>query len=102
LRRIRRILGRRTDIRLDANEAWPAAEAAQRIEPLLAFNVSCIEQPVAHAEVAALAELRRRLPVKIMLDESLTSLVDAQAAIAGQTCDLFNIRLSKCGGFLNS
>src|SRR5207237_2512740 len=47
-------------------------------------------------------ELRRRLPVKIMLDESLTSLADAQAAIAGQTCDLFNIRLSKCGGFLNS
>jgi muconate cycloisomerase len=27
---------------------------------------------------------------------------DAQAAIAGRTCDLFNIRLSKCGGFLNS
>jgi muconate cycloisomerase len=37
-----------------------------------------------------------------MLDESLTSLVDARAAIDGRTCDLFNIRLSKCGGFLNS
>jgi L-alanine-DL-glutamate epimerase-like enolase superfamily enzyme len=102
LRRIRRVLGRRMDLRLDANEAWPAAEAARHIEPLLACNISCVEQPVPHAEVAALAELRRRLPVKIMLDESLTSLADAQAAIAGQTCDLFNIRLSKCGGFLNS
>jgi muconate cycloisomerase len=102
LGRIRRVLGRRMDIRLDANEAWPAAEAAEQIEPLLACNISCIEQPVPHAEVAALAELRRRLPVKIMLDESLTSPADAQAAIVGQTCDLFNIRLSKCGGFLNS
>jgi muconate cycloisomerase len=102
LRRIRRVLGRRMDIRLDANEAWPAAEAADWIEPLLACGTSCIEQPVPHAEVAALAELRRRLPVKVMLDESLTSLADARAAIAGQTCDLFNIRLSKCGGFLNS
>ena len=37
-----------------------------------------------------------------MLDESLTSMIDAEAAIAGRTCDLFNIRLSKCGGFLNS
>jgi muconate cycloisomerase len=101
LRRIRRVLGRRMDLRLDANEAWPAAEAARQIEPLLAHNVSCIEQPVPHAEVASLAELRRRLPVKIMLDESLTSVADAQAAIAGQTCDLFNLRLSKCGGFLN-
>ncbi len=102
LRRIRRVLGRRMDLRLDANEAWSAAEAAQHIEPLLASNVSCIEQPVPHAEAAALAELRRRLPVRIMLDESLTSLADAEAAIAGRTCDLFNIRLSKCGGFLSS
>jgi muconate cycloisomerase len=37
-----------------------------------------------------------------MLDESLTSMNDAHAAISGGTCDLFNIRLSKCGGFLNS
>ena len=37
-----------------------------------------------------------------MLDESLTSEVDAQAAIRDKTCDLFNIRLSKCGGFINS
>jgi hypothetical protein len=40
--------------------------------------------------------------IVIMLDESLTSVADAQAAIAAETCDLFNIRLSKCGGFLNS
>src|SRR6185312_3817172 len=40
--------------------------------------------------------------VPIMLDESLTSMVDAEHAIANKTCDLFNIRLSKCGGFLNS
>ena len=65
-------------------------------------TVSCVEQPVPHAEVAALAELRRRLPVRIMLDESLTSLADAEAAIGGGTCDLFNIRLSKCGGFMQS
>jgi muconate cycloisomerase len=37
-----------------------------------------------------------------MLDESLTSVQDAERAIQAGTCDLFNIRLSKCGGFLNS
>ena len=37
-----------------------------------------------------------------MLDESLTSLSDAAAAIQKGTCDLFNIRLSKCGGIFNS
>mgnify|MGYP006302281821 CR=1 FL=1 len=35
-----------------------------------------------------------------MLDESLCSMVDGERAIAGGWCDLFNLRLSKCGGFL--
>jgi L-Ala-D/L-Glu epimerase len=102
LRRLRRWLGRRMDIRLDANEAWPAEEAVSKIDSLSAFGISCVEQPVSHAEVAALAEVRRQVATPIMLDESLTSLIDAEAAIRDATCDLFNIRLSKCGGFLSS
>ena len=54
-----------------------------------------------HAEVGALAEVRQQIPVPLMLDESLASIKDGQDAIADGTCDLFNIRLSKCGGFLN-
>ncbi len=102
LRRIRRWIGKRMDIRVDANEAWSADSAVSKIEPLLPCNISCVEQPVPHAEVDALAQIRQAVPVPIMLDESLTSLSDAENAIRGQTCDLFNIRLSKCGGFLNS
>ena len=49
-----------------------------------------------------LSQLRGRLGVPLMLDESLTSLSDAQQAIEKGTCDLFNIRLSKCGGFIPS
>jgi L-Ala-D/L-Glu epimerase len=37
-----------------------------------------------------------------MLDESLCSLGDGHRAIERSTCDLFNIRLSKCGGFVRS
>jgi muconate cycloisomerase len=102
LRTIRRGIGRHVDVRLDANEAWHATELCDKFAPLKPFGVSCIEQPVPHAEVFALAAIRNQLGVPVMLDESLTSLTDAQAAIAGGTCDLFNIRLSKCGGFLAS
>lgn len=102
LRTIRRWIGPRMDLRLDANEAWSAAEARGRIEPVLKFQISSVEQPVPHDEVGQLAELRKQIDVPIMLDESLTSETDAEAAINGQTCDLFNIRLSKCGGYLNS
>jgi len=102
LRTIRRWIGPRMDLRIDVNEAWRAIDVRERIEPLVPFGISAIEQPVPHAEVARLAELRNEISIPIMLDESLTSVADAEAAIAGPTCDLFNIRLSKCGGFLSS
>ena len=102
LRRIRRWIGRRVDLRVDANEAWAADDAALKIEPLLEQCITAVEQPVPHQHVSALAELRKKIPVPVMLDESLTSAIDAEEAIRQETCDLFNIRLSKCGGFLAS
>jgi L-alanine-DL-glutamate epimerase-like enolase superfamily enzyme len=102
LQTIRRWCGPKMDLRLDANEAWSASTACRRIEPLLEFGISCIEQPVPHAEVSQLTELRKRIGVPVMLDESLTSEIDARAAISRQSCDQFNIRLSKCGGYLRS
>jgi muconate cycloisomerase len=102
LRTIRRWIGPRMDLRLDANEAWHADELLAKMAALRPFNVSCIEQPLPHAEVGALAALREELGVPVMLDESLASVADAKAAIADKTCDVFNIRLSKCGGYLAS
>jgi muconate cycloisomerase len=102
LRTIRRVVGRGMDLRVDANEAWPASQLRVKTEPLVEFNISCLEQPVPHAEVSGLTELRRQVGIPIMLDESLTSMADAKVAIDEKTCDLFNIRLSKCGGFLSS
>jgi len=102
LARMRRFLGRRMDIRLDANEAWPASELVDRIEPILRYRPTALEQPVPHAEVGALAELRPRLGVPVMLDESLCGFPDALAAVALRTADLLNVRLSKCGGIIPS
>ena len=102
LRTIRRWIGPGMDLRIDVNEAWHADELLVRLEPLVPYRISCVEQPVPHGEVQSLAALRSDVRVPIMLDESLTGMADAEAAIAGHTCDLFNIRLSKCGGFLAS
>jgi muconate cycloisomerase len=102
LARLRRILGRRMDIRLDANEAWNAAELIDRAGPLRRFEPTALEQPVPHAQVDALAELRPLLGIPIMLDESLCGFPDAESAIARKTADMFNVRLSKCGGIVPS
>jgi muconate cycloisomerase len=98
----RRWLGRKINLRVDANEAWPTAEVVDRIRELEPFGISCVEQPVPHEEVACLAEVRKQIKVPIALDESLCGQVDAERAIRENWCDLFNIRLSKCGGFIPS
>jgi L-alanine-DL-glutamate epimerase-like enolase superfamily enzyme len=98
LRALRRILGRRMDLRVDANEAWSAEELIERFEPLRPFRPSVLEQPVPHAEVGRLAELRPRLGVPLMLDESLCGWPDAVRAVDARLTDFFNVRLSKCGG----
>lgn len=100
--RLRKVAGPQFDIRIDANEAWHCDNLEAKMAPLLRFNVTALEQPVPHAEVDGLAAIRPRLGVPIMLDESLCSLSDGRRAIERGTCDLFNIRLSKCGGFINS
>jgi L-alanine-DL-glutamate epimerase-like enolase superfamily enzyme len=102
LRSIRKRVGRNMDIRIDANEAWSSSDAVQRILELKPFDISAVEQPVAHEEVACLAEVRKQTGLPIMLDESLCGQVDAERAADGGWCDLFNIRLSKCGGFIPS
>ena len=102
LRRVRRIVGRNVDLRLDANEAWHCDEVASKISPLMPFLPSSLEQPVPHSEVAGLRQVRSEINIPIMLDESLCCREDAERAIAGEMCDLFNIRLSKCGGISRS
>jgi L-alanine-DL-glutamate epimerase-like enolase superfamily enzyme len=99
---VRRWAGRSMNLRVDANEAWGVDEVAERIRALEPFGITSAEQPVRHEDVQALATIRKQINTPVMLDESLCSEVDAERAVANGWCDLFNIRLSKCGGFIPS
>jgi L-alanine-DL-glutamate epimerase-like enolase superfamily enzyme len=102
LKIIRGRLGRGIDLRVDANEAWSPSEAADRVRALEPFGISAVEQPIAHSKVDSLADVRASVRVPLILDESLCSRYDAERAVQHGTCDLFNLRLSKCGGFIPS
>ena len=102
LRTIHSRCGRRMDIRIDANEAWNADEAVARILELEPFGITSVEQPLPHTQIDRLAAIRPQVHIPIMLDESLCSMVDAKRVIESSLCDMFNIRLSKCGGFIPS
>ncbi|MFO0945450.1 MAG: dipeptide epimerase [Planctomycetota bacterium] len=100
LRVFRGILGDRMDFRVDANEAWTPENVEQKIRELEPYGITAVEQPVPHEQVLCLRDVRRRIRTPIMHDESLCSWQDAEKAIADETCDLFNLRISKCGGLI--
>ena len=99
LNEIRRILGPDKPIRVDANCAWTVDEAVEALAALARFDIEAVEQPIPRGDVAELRRLRDRIEIPIVVDESLVTLEDAHALIAHQACDVFNIRISKCGGF---
>lgn len=100
LKRLRRCVGKAMDLRIDANEAWTPDGAIERITALEPFGITSVEQPIPHEKVGELARVRKAVRTPLMLDESLCGRVDADRAIAGGWCDLFNLRLSKCGGLI--
>jgi len=102
LRSIRRRVGRKMDLRIDANEAWTPENVRDKILELKPFGITSVEQPLRHEQIGVLSRVRHDVGVPVMHDESLCGMVDAERAVAEGTCDLFNLRLSKCGGFIPS
>jgi len=92
----------RRTLRVDVNGAWGLDEAVRRAPALARYHVLAVEQPLAKGSEAALADLRRRTRVPIMLDESLVTLEGAERLVRGDQVDLFNIRISKNGGLVQS
>lgn len=101
VRLIRQVSGN-ADIRVDANGAWDAATAIDMIKKMRPFNISCIEQPTPKGDMEAMQEVADFCPEPVMADESLCTAKDAVSLAAARACDMFNVRLSKCGGIFRS
>lgn len=98
LRMAREILGWGVDLRVDANCAWSAPEAIRHIQEMQPYRISAVEQPVAKDDFAGLKAVSAAAGLPIIADESLCNERDAQRLIDLKACQIFNIRLSKCGG----
>ena len=97
---VRRVLGDDVALVVDANAAWSAEEAVERVTELESFGLTAVEQPVAREDVAGLARVRDLVDTPIMADESLCTRTDADRLLAADACDLWNLRVGKCGGLL--
>jgi muconate cycloisomerase len=87
-------------IRIDANAAWTADEAIERLRALAHLPIASVEQPVAKDDLAGMRRIRQELGMKVMADESVCTLADARALVDAEAADVFNVRLGKMGGVL--
>jgi len=96
----REILGHEVDLRVDANGAWSSEEAEKRIAAMMAYGISAVEQPVPKEDILGLKRLSEQVEIPIIADESLCLERDAENLASQDACQVFNLRLSKCGGIL--
>jgi L-Ala-D/L-Glu epimerase / N-acetyl-D-glutamate racemase len=101
-RTARRVLGRRADLRVDANMAWDVEQALERIGQLRPVGIASFEQPIAADDLAGLARLVAESPGEIMVDEGLTDRDSLQRFITHRACTGANVRISKCGGLVGA
>lgn len=100
LRECRQLFGPTLSMSADANMAWTFDEALRAADAFRPFGLAWIEEPLRPRERPRYHELRQRAGLAVMLDEAACGPAQTAAAIAAGWCDLVNIRLSKCGGFL--
>jgi L-alanine-DL-glutamate epimerase-like enolase superfamily enzyme len=101
-RTARRLLGRRVDLRVDANMAWDVEQALEAIGELRTVGIQSFEQPIPAADLAGLKRLVAESSAGIVADEGLTNRESLQTLISHRACTGANVRISKCGGLVGA
>lgn len=85
----------------DANSAYALTDA-EHLARLDAFELTMIEQPLAHDDIVDHAALAPRLRTPLCLDESIHSADDARRALRIGACQIINCKPGRLGGLNES
>jgi L-alanine-DL-glutamate epimerase-like enolase superfamily enzyme len=83
-------------IRIDANAAWKADEALEKISAFKHLNVELVEQPLAKDDWDGMKFLFERSPLPLFADESCVAENDVEKC--HRHFHGINIKLTKCSG----
>lgn len=95
---IKRALGDRASVRIDANQAWSVTEALEGCRMLADAGVDMAEQPIAAHDKPGLRRLTQANILPIMADEALHGPVDAFTVASTQAADIFAVKINQSGG----
>jgi L-Ala-D/L-Glu epimerase len=98
LSRLRERAGPDVSIAVDANGAWSADEAIERLKALERFGLSYVEQPTAPGDWAAFRRAAASTSMSLMADEGLQGPEDVDALCAIGPPALAHLKIVKLGG----
>lgn len=87
------------EIRLDANGAFTPVNALERLDQLAHFGIHSIEQPVRAGQWDVMAEICRRSPIPIALDEELSGCERRAEMLDAINPQYIILKPTLCGGF---
>lgn len=98
---VRRSIGPRAWLSVDANCAWEYDEAVHRMHRLRQFGVALIEEPLRQDCRAGVdyRGLEEKGGIAVMADESICTVADAESLLQSGSPSWWNLRLAKNGGF---
>ncbi|PJR13427.1 mandelate racemase/muconate lactonizing enzyme family protein [Sinorhizobium meliloti] len=96
---VREALGPDITLGLDANMGWTVPEAIRALKAMLEYDISYVEQPIAHSNLAGLAMVRAAVGgVSIIADEGIHDAHDVVSVAKASAADAVCLKLVKVGG----
>jgi L-alanine-DL-glutamate epimerase-like enolase superfamily enzyme len=99
---IRKAIGKKIPVRIDANQGWNVKTAIKTLQALKDHNIQFCEEPIPRWDFMNLKKVRKKSPIPIMADECCSDHHDAQRLIRLGACDMFNLKLGKSAGLLGA
>ncbi len=99
---VRAAVGDGMDLRVDFNESLAPMEAVDVIRQLEPYRLTLVEQPTPRGDIAGLAEIRRRIGIPLMADESVSGPASLIDIIRREAADIVKVKVMKHGGLLRT
>ena len=99
---IRQAVGPNIRLRVDANQGYTVSDAVRTLKAFEKLGVEAVEQCLPSWDLDGMRFVRSKVDLKVMLDESIHTPIDAAKACKIDAADIINIKLMKCGGLYNA